>query len=413
MLNWLFGTKKTEPVLSKVDYWKAFELYALFDDLDKVMAVLEQMDDTRIDFIAFKDWFSEELGELEGANVPDFTRVWLWFSPGAEWDRVTGKQGAELGRSVFKRADWWKRNQDFLPGSIVCLEGEYGVVLGDSEDGLFGLVRWDTDKDQDAEDWRGIWGNFLAMGGKVVEDHEFNFIDRYGNLKRGMETENRDFVAFKEEISWFLKPDSKVVFKEGSLRLSEEFKEVFPILTTLVKKARTSYLSIDGTDYLLLAWDGIDGKICGWLNRLEDPDSYAGGLSAEHELLLRGISGIRENFGLSVPALSDNQEWMFLGSECSLGLGDYDDYYEMMCADEKCGQIDSSDYMVFVVEANGGQVMYERASGSVHMLSHDHCFENVAFLPGQPAYTFHTINGVGTFVDYVEILAGQWMEGIK
>ena len=50
--------------------------------------------------------------------------------------------------------------------------------------------------------------------------------------------------------------------------------------------------------------------------------------------------------------------------------------------------------MVFVVEADGRQLMYERATGRVYMFSHDHCFENVTFLPGQPAYTFHRINGV-------------------
>ncbi|RBQ11538.1 hypothetical protein [Pedobacter miscanthi] len=109
-----------------MDYWKAFELYALFNDLDRVMAVVEHRDDTRIDFIAFKDWFRDELSELEGANVPDFSRVWLWFAPGSDWDRLMGKQGFELGRSVFKRADRWKRSQEFVPGSIVSLGGEYG-----------------------------------------------------------------------------------------------------------------------------------------------------------------------------------------------------------------------------------------------------------------------------------------------
>jgi hypothetical protein len=194
MFNWLFGKKKSKPVLSKVDYWKAFELYALFDDLDRVMAVLEHTDDTRIDFIAFKDWFSEELGELEGANVPDFSRIWAWFAPGSNWDRLMGRQGLELGRSVFKRADWWKRNQDFLPGTIVSLNGEYGVVLKDATDGLYGLLRWDTDKAQDSEDWRGLWGTFVAMGGRVLEEYEFRFIGPDGGLKNNteMEMENRN-----------------------------------------------------------------------------------------------------------------------------------------------------------------------------------------------------------------------------
>jgi len=187
MFNWLFGKKKTTPVLSKVDYWKAFELFALFDDLDRVKAVLEHTDDIRIDFIAFKDWFTEELGELEGANNPDFSRVREWFAPNADWDRLMGRQGVELGRSVFKRADWWKRNQEFLPGSIVWLSGEYGLVLKDAPDGLYGLVRWDTEKAQDTEDWRGLWGTFVSMGGRVLEEFEFKFIGPDGSLKRNAE----------------------------------------------------------------------------------------------------------------------------------------------------------------------------------------------------------------------------------
>jgi hypothetical protein len=192
MFNWLFGKKKSNPVLSKLDYWKAFELYALFDDLDRIMAVLEHTDDTRIDFIALKDCFREELGELEGANDPDFSRVWAWFAQDSDWDSLMGKQGRELGRSVFKRSDRWKRNQHFLPGTIVSLNGEYGVVLTDNPDGLYGLVRWDTEKTQGTEDWRGLWGTFIAMGGRVLEEYEFKFISPGGSLKSNTEMENRE-----------------------------------------------------------------------------------------------------------------------------------------------------------------------------------------------------------------------------
>ncbi|WP_293786934.1 hypothetical protein [uncultured Pedobacter sp.] len=111
MFNLFFGKEKTEPGLSKAGYWEAFELHALFDDLNKVKAILEHTDDTRIDFIAFKDEFMEELDILEGENNPDFSRVSEWFAPDADWDRLMGPRGRVLGTSVFKRADWWKRNQ--------------------------------------------------------------------------------------------------------------------------------------------------------------------------------------------------------------------------------------------------------------------------------------------------------------
>jgi len=409
MFNWLFGKKKTKPVLSKLDYWKAFELYELFDDLDGVIAVLEH-NDTRVDFIAFKESFTEELGELEGANDPDFSRIWEWFAPGSDWDRLMARRGFELGKAIFKRADRWKRNQEFLPNSIVSLGGEYGVVLNDAPDRLYGLVRWDTDKAQDTEDWRGLWGTFVTMGGKVLEEYDFKFImpDSSIKLNMGTGTENRDFEALKEEVTWFLRPGSQVSFKEKDLRLSEEFASVFPVLAALLGNVRATYLEIDGADHLLLAWDNSNGSVRGWLNRLEDPQGYPYGLLAEHELLLRNIGGMKENFNLFSESLSDNQEWMFLGSECSMGLGDYEGYYEMMCEDAGFDHIDSSDYLVFAEEANGARTMYDRKDGKVYLFSHDHSFENVRFQPGQPEYTFHTINGVKTFVDYVEELAGQW-----
>lgn len=186
MFNWIFGKKKSESVLSKVGYWKMFELYELFDDLDTVSAVLQQTDNILIEFIAFKDCFIEELGELEGANDPNFSKIWLWFYPGGDWDKLMRRPGFELGKSIYKRADRWKRNQDFMPGSIVCLNGEYGVVLQDFEGGSFGLIRWDTDKEQDTEDWRGMWGNFVAMRGNILEEYEFSFINIDGSLKRNM-----------------------------------------------------------------------------------------------------------------------------------------------------------------------------------------------------------------------------------
>jgi len=63
------------------------------------------------------------------------------------------------------------------------LSGEYGLVLKDATDGLYGLVRWDTEKAQDTEDWTGLWGTFVAMGGRVLEEYEFKFIGPDGSLK--------------------------------------------------------------------------------------------------------------------------------------------------------------------------------------------------------------------------------------
>jgi hypothetical protein len=41
------------------------------------------------------------------------------------------------------------------------------------------------EQENDIEDWRGLFGNFLQAGGQVInQDHEFKFIDNNGQLKK-------------------------------------------------------------------------------------------------------------------------------------------------------------------------------------------------------------------------------------
>lgn len=53
---------------------------------------------------------------------------------------------------------------DFIPGMKISLRGECGLVLPKASDSeLIGLIRWDTEKDNDIEDWRGLYGTFLQV----------------------------------------------------------------------------------------------------------------------------------------------------------------------------------------------------------------------------------------------------------
>jgi hypothetical protein len=47
------------------------------------------------------------------------------------------------------------------------------------------------------------------------------------------------------------------------------------------------------------------------------------------------------------------------------------------------------------------------------IFSHDHRFTNVDFMEKQAEYTFHTIQAVETFIDYVEEVAAQWKVNLK
>lgn len=180
----IFGTNKKR--FSKVDYWKKWQLFELFDDLHGAEQLLNSTQPNGGRGENFKTEFIEELGEIEGDNVADFTRFWEWFSPNNEWDNLVGSEGRELGKRIFQRTDRWKRNQEFVTGTKVLLKGEFGVVLDKTDDnGLVGLIRWDSEKENDVEDWRGLFGSFLQSGGQVVgQDHEFKFIDDKGRLKK-------------------------------------------------------------------------------------------------------------------------------------------------------------------------------------------------------------------------------------
>ena len=67
---------------------------------------------------------------------------------------------------------------------------------------------------------------------------------------------NKDFQAFKSEISWFLSSNSKIEFQEHKeIRLSEEFKDTFPKLTGLILKSRQTHFAINNISYILFAWE--------------------------------------------------------------------------------------------------------------------------------------------------------------
>lgn len=104
---------------------------------------------------------------------------------------------------------------------------------------------------------------------------------------------------------------------------------------------------------------------------------------------------------------------MFIGSQCSRGIGSWNNYYSAVCQDEQLEEIDYSNLLAFVSEANGALTLYDLVTKEVLLFSHDHSFEDVIFLRDQPKYTFHTFKNVNNFTDYVEALARQWLTIIK
>lgn len=77
-------------------------------------------------------------------------------------------------------------DEDFFIGMKVSLDNEFGIVIKSESDNLniYGVIRWDTPIENDFEDWRGLFGTFISLGGKPINnDYTFKFITDEGNLK--------------------------------------------------------------------------------------------------------------------------------------------------------------------------------------------------------------------------------------
>ncbi|MES2112947.1 MAG: hypothetical protein V4577_29630 [Bacteroidota bacterium] len=222
-----------------------------------------------------------------------------------------------------------------------------------------------------------------------------------------------DFEEFKIDISWFVKATDKVSIKQSKIDLSSDFETTFPSMAGLVKRARVLDVIINDAPYRLLSWDGADNKSCGWLCQLEPSEVSDLLILPEHQLLLDNIGGIKESYNEPEDVFTNNQSFLFIKSQCEPGLGYSQVYYDDMCRDLDIDCLPENDLVTFVEEANGARTLYNISTKQVYLFSHDHCFDYVTFLKGQPEYTYHLINGVTTFRDYVETLAQQWIAHIN
>lgn len=228
----------------------------------------------------------------------------------------------------------------------------------------------------------------------------------------------KDFDIFKHEISWFIKPTDKIELTKTALNFSDNFISTFPTLYKLVSQARVLEVTLtrqnEITNYKLLSWTDNERLKSGWLCKFDKGETEIE-LLPEHQLLVDNIGGIQESYKqleTDKEILTDNQNFLFIKSDCTKGIGGWDDYYEDMCKEYEKSLIDYKDFICFVQEANGDITLYDPKSKEVMLFAHDHCFENVEFLENQPEYTFYKINGITNFIDYVETLAHQWLDNI-
>ena len=184
-LNKIFN-KRNSKTITKIEYFEKFQLTKLFNSLHEAEELIQNKTDSNLEFNNFKSELIEYIYEVEGDNVGDFTKIWNWFKVNEEWEKWTKSEGEILRKTIFEIVDFWKRNQEFLHGTKLTLNGENGVVLNDETNGMYGFIRWDTQKENDVENWCGLIQSFFDLGGKILnEDFEFKNINNDGTLKHG------------------------------------------------------------------------------------------------------------------------------------------------------------------------------------------------------------------------------------
>ncbi|MBZ4034934.1 hypothetical protein K6T82_09155 [Flavobacterium sp. 17A] len=75
---------------------------------------------------------------------------------------------------------------DFVYGMKVSLDNEFGVVIREKSDdsNLIGVICWDSPQKNNTEDWRGQFGTFIRIGGKILDsEYVFQFINDDGSFK--------------------------------------------------------------------------------------------------------------------------------------------------------------------------------------------------------------------------------------
>lgn len=231
------------------------------------------------------------------------------------------------------------------------------------------------------------------------------------------EINNIDFIAFKAAESRVIKATDTLDFFQTEFELSPLFQSTFPQLSALLKTARVLHFNINDQPYRLLSWT-LENESRGWLCTLENNEETKLPLIAEHRLLLKEMGGIFTTYNDGDINLSNGQKFMFTASRCSLGIDGWDNFYNDRCAEDDLSDADKIDYsafIVFVQDASGDVTTYDPHDKTVMQFNHNGDFKDrsganrTALVDQQPEDTFYRLKGVNSFVDYVAMLAHQWL----
>lgn len=208
-----------------------------------------------------------------------------------------------------------------------------------------------------------------------------------------------DWELFLDEVSWFVSPGQDLVVG-GPRAWVRGSADGLPVLSTLLAGATVTPVSIDGVEYELLAWSGLDRRR-GWLAR----PPYIGqeAVAEVHQGFWRVCGGIVERFG------EPNTWWMNHDDVLTPAAVELDVHEALVGFPWDAGiPIDTCDYYVAAIEANGNLTLVRRTDGRLLLFAPDHAYQGVTPLPGCEPYSLMTIDAAPDLATWIETCAEAW-----
>jgi hypothetical protein len=230
----------------------------------------------------------------------------------------------------------------------------------------------------------------------------------------------RDWHDFVEECSWF-NYDNELISLDGPyrsldkvFRASDQFRERFPQLTSLLSNARVTLVSKGDRQYQLYGWTTHEDRSAGWLCPLPSTAAAMPAfLHPDHQLVLRSFGGIVESWNIPDESWLLNLNSALCKETTQVGIGGWEDYYLQECASEGVQPlINPADYVSFAFEANGNMTAYHRQSAALVLFAHDHAFDYVIPVEGAPELTFYRIRDCPTLHAWIETVAQRQLADI-
>jgi hypothetical protein len=216
--------------------------------------------------------------------------------------------------------------------------------------------------------------------------------------------------------------NNQVVFNgihDGKMTLPKDFAVLFPKMTQLLDKAYKVEFTLNGNQrFRQYIWTLNGGSTIGWLCKLEHCVPQGRNIIPEHILLSQNMGGIVEYWlednTMEAESFIDANQFTFSLVDSTVGIGGWEQNYADECKLQGIEPMDTSDFLTFALEANGNTTFYSHKTKEVFVYLHDD-YSPFEITPhkGHPLCTIYQYDKAPTFVDFVETLAGQWLQVIE